>query len=77
MSYYIAPHSEDPTADIVMYRVVKRLSDFKAEDDKVYKVFKSKKEMGSCNIPLYKGANGKLKKKGYAVRLFPGFFLSA
>ena len=35
MSYYIAPHTDDPTADIVVYRVVERLGDFKPEDGKV------------------------------------------
>ena len=77
MSYYIAPHTDDPTADIVVYRVVERLGDFKPEDGKVYRVFKSKKEKRSYKIPLYEGVNGKLKKKGNIVRLFPDFFVSA
>ena len=77
MSYYIAPHTDDPTQDIIVYRVVKRLGDFKPEDGKVYRVFKSKKERISYKIPLYEGVNGKLKKKGNLVRLFPNLFLGA
>lgn len=76
MSYYIAPHSETPAEGLVIYRVVKRLSDFKPEDGTVYQVFKSKKERTSYKIPLYEGVNGKLKKKGDVVRLFPDFFVS-
>lgn len=76
MSYYITPHSEDATANVVIYRVVKRLSDFKPENGRVYRVFKSKKEKTSYKIPLYQGVNGKLKKKGNVVRLFPNFFVS-
>lgn len=76
MSYYIAPHSETPTEGLVIYRVVKRLGDFKPEDGKIYRVFKSKKEKRSYKIPLYEGVNGKLKKKGNVVRLFPDFFVS-
>ena len=41
MSYYIAPQSEGlMLGDLVIYRVVKRLKDFKAEDGKKYRVFK-------------------------------------
>lgn len=76
MSYYIAPHSEALTDGIVIYRVVKRLGDFKPKDGTVYRVFKSKKEKRSYTIPLYEGVNGKLKKKGNVVRLFPDFFVS-
>ena len=77
MSYYIAPHSETHTDGVVIYRVVKRLGDFKPEDGTVYRVFKSRKEKSSYTIPLYEGVNGKLKKKGNVVRLFPDFFVSA
>ena len=64
MSYYIAPQSKNiEVGELVVYRVVKRLSDFKAEDDKLYRVFKSKKEMNeSLCVPTYRGVNGKLKK---------------
>ena len=63
MSYYIAPQSSNEVGEIVIYRVVQRLSDFKAEDGKLYRVFKSKKEMNECQyIPIYQGVNSKLKK---------------
>jgi hypothetical protein len=75
MSYYIAPHTTSPTENIVIYRVVKRLGDFKPEDGKIYRVFKSKKEKASYKIPLYEGVNGKLKKQGNVVRFFPGVFV--
>ena len=65
MSYYIAPQSDNlMVGELVIYRVVKRLKDFKAEDDVLYRVFKSKKDMeSSMFIPLYRGENGKLKKQ--------------
>jgi len=65
MSYYIAPQSDNlMVGDLVIYRVVKRLSDFKAEDGKLYRVFKSKKDMKeSILVPLYKGMGNKLKKQ--------------
>ena len=65
MSYYIAPEGETLIVnDIVIYRVVKRIKDFKAKDGVLYRVFKSKKDMqSSMLIPLYIGENGKLKKK--------------
>ena len=64
MSYYIAPQSEGlMLGDLVIYRVVKRLKDFKAEDGKRYRVFKSKKERDeSMYVPIYIGVDGKLKK---------------
>ena len=65
MSYYIAPQSESivELGELVVYRVVKRLSDFKPAEGKLYRVFKSKKEMSeSMYVPVYKGINGRLKK---------------
>lgn len=65
MSYYIAPQSECivELGDLVVYRVVKRLSDFKPVEGKLYRVFKSKKDMQSCLVvPTYRGINGRLKK---------------
>jgi hypothetical protein len=64
MSYYIAPQSDTLLlGDLVIYRVVKRLKDFKAEDGKRYRVFKGKKEKDeSMTVPIYYGVNGKLKK---------------
>ena len=68
MSYYIAPQnghfSTDDIGELVTYKVVKRLKDFKAEDGKRYRVFKSKKDMETAMfIPIYVGMNGKLRKK--------------
>ena len=64
MSYYIAPQSKHvEVGEMVIYRVVKRLRDFKAEDGKKYRVFKSKEEMNtSLTVPLYVGVGEKLKK---------------
>jgi hypothetical protein len=65
MSYYIAKQSDNlMLGDVVIYRVVKRLSDFKPEDGQLYRVFKSKKEKDeSPFVPVYMGMNGKLKKQ--------------
>lgn len=65
MSYYIAPQSECivELGELVVYHVVKRLSDFKPVEGKLYRVFKSKKEMEeSPYINVYRGINGKLRK---------------
>ena len=64
MSYYIAPQSEGLMLGVlVIYRVVKRLKDFKAEDGKKYRVFKGKQEKdSSLVVPIYYGVGGKLKK---------------
>ena len=64
MSYYIAPQNGNlDVGDMIVYRVVKRLSDFKAENGKLYRVFKSKKDMqSSLVVPTYRGINGRLKK---------------
>ena len=64
MSYYIAPQNGNlDVGDMVVYRVVKRLRDFKAEDGKKYRVFKSKEEMNnSLTVPMYVGVGNKLKK---------------
>jgi hypothetical protein len=66
MSYYIAPQSSNlEIGELVIYRVVKRLRDFKAEDGRKYRVFKSKKEMqSSLWVPMYVGVGEKLKKSG-------------
>jgi hypothetical protein len=49
--------------DLVVYRVVERLSDFKPVDGKLYRVFKSKQDMqSSLVVPTYRGINGRLKK---------------
>jgi len=64
MSYYIAPQSDNiEVGDIVIYRVVKRLEDFKPEEGKKYRVFKSKKDKDtSPYVPTYIGKEGKLVK---------------
>ena len=64
MSYYIAPQASNiEIGDMVIYSVVKRLRDFRAEDGKKYRVFKSKEEMNnSLTVPLYVGVGEKLKK---------------
>jgi len=64
MSYYIAPQSDNiEIGEIVIYRVVKRLKDFKPEEGQKYRVFKSKKERdNSLYVPTYVGKNGKLVK---------------
>jgi len=49
--------------DLVIYRVVKRLKDFKAEDGKRYRVFKSKKDRDeSMTVPIYYGVGKSLKR---------------
>jgi len=65
MSYYIGKQSANfLLGEVVIYRVVKRLSDFKPEDGQLYRVFKSKKEKDeSPFVPVYMGMNGKLKKQ--------------
>ena len=64
MSYYIAPQSDTlMLGDVVVYRVVKRLKDFKAEDGKKYRVFNGRKEKDlSMTVPIYYGVDGRLKK---------------
>jgi len=65
MSYYIAPRSDDTVeiGELIIYRVVKRLSDFKPVEGQLYRVFKSKKEMHTNElVTCYRGINGKLKK---------------
>lgn len=64
MSYYIAPQSDTlMLSDIVIYRVVNKLKDFKAEDGKKYRVFKSKKDRDeSMTVPIYYGVGESLKR---------------
>ncbi len=62
MKYYIKPY-EQPTGRIAMFRVVKRLCDFKPENGIEYMVFRSKKEIQTAMfIDLYCSKNGKLVK---------------
>ena len=63
MSYYIKPVDELKPGRLAVYRVVKRLRDFKAENGVEYMVFPSKKAMKTALfIDLYCGKNGKLVK---------------
>jgi hypothetical protein len=63
MSYYIKPVDERITGRLAVYRVVKRLRDFKPENGVEYMVFTSKKAMKTALfIDLYCGKNGKLVK---------------
>lgn len=63
MSYYIMESSCIEQGDVVIYRVVKRLKDFKPEEGKKYRVFKSKKEKDtSLFVPTYIGKEGRLVK---------------
>jgi uncharacterized iron-regulated membrane protein len=63
MSYYIGPVDERITGRLAVYRVVKRLRDFKPENGVEYMVFPSKKAMKTALfIDLYCGKNGKLVK---------------
>ena len=64
MSYYIAPQSDNiEFGELVIYQVVKRLSDFKPAEGKLYRVFKSKSEMNNSPfVTCYRGINGKLRK---------------
>ena len=64
MSYYIAEQNGNlDVGDMIVYRVVKRLRDFKPEEGQKYRVFKGKKEMqNGFAVPMYIGEGGKLKK---------------
>jgi len=63
MSYYIKPVTELKPGRMAVYRVVKRLSDFKPENGVEYMVFKSKKAMQTAIfVDLYCGKNDKLVK---------------
>ena len=62
--YHIATKENWSNAGMTIFNLKKRLSDFKADDDEEYIVFRSKKEMQNASgyIPVYIGTNGKLKK---------------
>lgn len=63
MSYYIKPVTELKPGRMAIYRVVKRLRDFKPDDGEEYMVFKSRKAMQTAIfVDLYCGKNGKLVK---------------
>ncbi len=63
MSYYIKPVTELRPGRMAVYRVVKRLRDFKPENGVEYMVFQSKKAMHTAVfVDVYCGKNGKLVK---------------
>ena len=63
MSYYIKPVEELKPGRMAVYRVVKRLRDFKPDNGVEYMVFKSRKAMQTdFFVDLYCGKNGKLVK---------------
>jgi hypothetical protein len=63
MSYYIKPVTELKPGRLAVYRVVKRLRDFKPDDGTEYMVFKSRKAMQTdFFVDLYIGRNDKLVK---------------
>ena len=76
MSYYIRDIDEEKrvrnTGGFVIYRVVKRLADFKASDGVKYVVYPNKKATKIAGIyPVYVGVDGKLKKiKGEQLMRF-------
>ena len=71
--YYVT-HYKNNTGDMVIWRHVKRLKDFKAIDGVEYIVAKNKKEMNiemGSSLPIYIGLDGRLKKcSSYALYLF-------
>ena len=70
MKYYIAPHKT--FGGVQVWRVVKRLRDFKPEEGQEYIVKTNKRqlEMGD-SLPIYIGLNGKLQKcSSFALFLF-------
>ena len=71
--YYVTPY-ENNRGDMVIWRHIKRLKDFKADEGVEYLVAKNKKEMKidmGSSLPIYIGLNGELKKcSSYALFLF-------
>ena len=71
--YYVAPYKNN-NGDMIIWRHVKRLKDFKADEGIEYLVAKTKKEMNidvGRSLPIYIGLNGKLQKcSSFALFLF-------
>jgi len=71
--YYVTPYKNN-SGGMVIWRHVKRLKDFKADEGVEYLVAKNKKEMKinmGSSLPIYIGLNGELKKcSTYALYLF-------
>jgi hypothetical protein len=71
--YYVTPYEKN-SGDMIIWRHVKRLKDFKADEGVEYLVAKTKKEMDidmGSSLPIYIGLNGKLQKcSSFALFLF-------
>lgn len=71
--YYVTPYKNNG-GDMIIWRHVKRLKDFKADEGVEYLVAKTKKEMDidmGSSLPIYIGLDGGLKKcSRYALYLF-------
>jgi hypothetical protein len=67
MKYYIQEH--DPLIPLGIWRIVKRLKDFKAKNNVEYIVTTHLKPINDFDsLPIYIGKDNKLKKtKNYAV----------
>jgi len=72
--YYITPYKNNTGSSMVIWRHIKKLKDFKADEGVEYLVAKNKKEMDidrGSSLPIYIGLNGELKKcSSYALYLF-------
>lgn len=71
MAYYIKPYSQKFSC-FSIWRKVKRLRDFKADEGVEYIVRKNKKDVDvGDTLPIYIGIDGKLQKcSSYALYLF-------
>ena len=61
--YYVTPYKNN-SGGMVIWRHVKRLKDFKADESVEYLVAKNKKEMKinmGSSLPIYIGLNGELR----------------
>lgn len=71
--YYVTPYKNN-SGDMIIWRHIKRLKDFKADEGVEYLVAKTKKEMDmdmGSSLPIYIGLNGKLQKcSSFALFLF-------
>jgi len=71
--YYVTPYKNN-AGGMVIWRHVKKLKDFKADEGVEYLVAKNKKEMNiemGSSLPIYIGLDGGLKKcSTYALYLF-------
>ena len=71
--YYVASRSQRAN-DMMVWRHIKRLKSFKANDGVEYIVAKSKKEMHT-SLPIYIGVGDKLVRTGrYEINWLDAFF---